>query len=108
MAEKPVYSSVKGDLRESSRPSSKYEKAKGPAKMRLETAGRGGKTVTVLFNLPLDEAEARILMKDLQGLLGIGATMKDSTIELRGDHRARVSEYFAKRGLVIKPAGGGS
>lgn len=106
MADKPVYSSAKGDLRNGNPKSSGYVTSSGPAKMRLETGGRGGKTVTVLFNLPLPEAEARTLMKELQTLLGVGATLKDSCIELRGDHRNRIAELFAQRGLPIKRAGG--
>ena len=106
MKEKPVYSSAKGDLREKGPKASGYQKSPGPAKMRLESSGRGGKVVTVLFNLPLEEQEALTMMKDLQGLLGIGGTLKNSCIELRGDHRDRVAEYFARRGLPIKRAGG--
>ncbi len=104
--EKPVYSSAKGDLRDKGPKASGYQKSSGPAKMRLESNGRGGKVVTVLFNLPLEEQEALAMMKDLQGLLGIGATFKNHCIELRGDHRDRVADYFARQGLVIKRAGG--
>lgn len=106
MKDKPVYSSAKGDLRDKGPKSSAYQKSPGPAKMRLESNGRGGKVVTVLFNLPLEESEALAMMKELQSLLGIGGTFKNSSIELRGDHRDRVAEYFARRGLTIKRAGG--
>ena len=106
MKERPVYSSAKGDLREKDKKSSGYQRASGPAKMRLESSGRAGKVVTVLFNLPLEEADALAMMKDLQSLLGIGGTFKNSSIELRGDHRDRVAEYFLRRGMEIKRAGG--
>ena len=74
--------------------------------MRLETKGRGGKAVTVLFNLPFDEARARAIMKELQSALGSGATLKDSTIEFQGDRRERIEAYFAAHDLKIVPAGG--
>lgn len=114
---KPVYSTASGDLRKtktdgSSRnsnpiqPNSGKSSSSGPAKMRLETAGRGGKAVTVLFNLPVDEPAARQMMKEMQSSFGCGATFKDSVIELRGDVRDRVEAYFAKKNLKIIRAGG--
>lgn len=107
MADKPVYSTATG--RAPKDPPGKkdgYVKSAGPAKMRLETAGRGGKAVTVLFNLPFEEAEAVALMKQLQSTLGCGATFKEGRIELRGDVRARVEQEFAKRGQKLVKAGG--
>ena len=111
---RPVYStSGGGDLRkgkgdDASSPG--FSRGQGPAKMRLETGGRGGKAVTVLFNLPMDEAAARSMMKEMQGKFGCGATMKNgpggSTIELRGDVRDRVDAFFAQRDLKIVRAGG--
>lgn len=106
MKEKPVYSSTQGDLRAKTEHPSGYQKSSGPTKMRLETGGRGGKVVTVLFNLPLEEPDAIALMKEMQAQLGIGATFKNGCIELRGDHRERVESHFARRGLAIKRAGG--
>ncbi|MEN6318419.1 MAG: translation initiation factor [Syntrophaceae bacterium] len=69
--------------------------------MRIETAGRGGKSVTVLFNLPFTEDEAMALMKQLKSLFGCGATLKNSTIELQGDVRNRVREFFTRKGKTI-------
>lgn len=81
-------------------------KSSGPTKMRLETAGRGGKAVTVLFNLPFDELEAKALLKAMQGAFGCGGSVKDSTLELRGDMRTKVEEFFTKKSLKIVRAGG--
>lgn len=104
---KPVYStSGGGDLRKEGDRSGGYSRGHGPAKMRLETGGRGGKAVTVLFNLPMDEVAARALMKEMQGKFGCGATLKESTIELRGDLRDRVDVFFTARGMKIIRAGG--
>ena len=69
--------------------------------MRIETAGRAGKSVTVLFNLPFTEDEAMALMKQLKFSFGCGATMKNSTIELQGDVRNRVRVFFTKQGKTI-------
>lgn len=81
-------------------------KNSGVTKMRLESGGRGGKQVTVLFNLPFAETEAREIMRTLQGRLGTGGTLKNGTIEFRGDVRTKVEEFFAKQGLKIVRAGG--
>lgn len=83
-----------------------WSKAAGPIKMRLETAGRGGKAVTVLFNLPFDEETAKSYLKSMQSAFGCGGAVKDSTLELRGDVRAKVEDFFAKKSLKIVRAGG--
>lgn len=80
--------------------------AAGPIKMRLESSGRGGKVVTVLFNLPMTEGQARDLQRELQALLGIGGTFKGNVIELRGDQREKIEAFAVKRSLRIVRAGG--
>jgi translation initiation factor 1 len=78
----------------------------GPCKMRLEKNGRGGKQVTVLFNLPFSESEAKALLKTLQSQLGTGGTFKEGMIEFRGDVRQRVEEHFKQKNIPIVRAGG--
>ena len=75
-------------------------------KMRLESKGRGGKQVTVLFDLGFSDPECKDLLKTLQSQLGTGGTYKDGTIEIRGDVRDRVAAYFAKMNWKIVRAGG--
>lgn len=74
--------------------------------MRLEKKGRGGKSVTVLFNLPFTAEEAKNLMKRVQTAIGTGATYKNETIEIRGDHRDKVEAFFRKEKITIVRAGG--
>jgi translation initiation factor 1 len=95
-----VYSSDKGSLRKEKKTST-YNPSSGPCKMRLETKGRGGKTVTVLWNFPWSEDEVRALMKDLQNRAACGATFKDGRIELQGDVRTRVQAYFQEKSLKL-------
>lgn len=78
----------------------------GPCKIRLEKKARGGKSVTVLFELPFPKSEAKKLMREIQTLIGTGATYKNDTIELRGDVRDKVEDLFQKKGLKIIRAGG--
>jgi translation initiation factor 1 len=109
LVDKPVYSTATGSQKQAvkSARSGAYKPAAGPCKMRLETKGRGGKVVTVLFNLTLPtEAAARELMQEIQAACGCGATFKDQTIELRGDLRDRVEAYALTKGLRFVRAGG--
>lgn len=107
MGDKPLYSTATGRReKENSKKSPGWQRGDGPAKMRLESKGRGGKSVTVIFNIPLTEEEARNLSSSLKSQFGCGGTFKDSTIELAGDMRDKVEAYFSKIGMQIKRAGG--
>ena len=101
-----VYSTDSGSHKKEKSEGGSWQKSAGPAKMRLETNNRGGKQVTVLFNLPLEEAEARAMLKAMQGAFGCGGSMKEGVLELRGDVRAKVEAYFAKQNQKIIRAGG--
>lgn len=101
-----VYSTDSGSHKKDKEKSSDWQQSAGPAKMRLETNGRGGKAVTVLFNLPMDETSAKDLLKTMQSSFGCGGAIKDSTLELRGDVRAKVEAFFSKKNLKIVRAGG--
>ena len=78
----------------------------GPGKMRLEKGGRGGKLVTVLFELPLDENGLKDLLKVLKTKCGTGGALKERTLEIQGDHRDKIEAILAERGLKVKRAGG--
>lgn len=108
MAEKPVYSTATGPTKKASQPKAEFKaSASGPLKLRLETKGRGGKAVTVLFNLPFtSEDEAKQALKELQSSLGCGGTWKDGQMELRGDVRTRVEAWAEKKGIKTLRAGG--
>jgi translation initiation factor 1 len=101
-----VYSTETGSHKKDKEHDSSWVKSNGPAKMRLETNGRGGKAVTVLFNLPFEEQEAKDLLKSMQSGFGCGGAVKDSTLELRGDVRSKVETFFAKKNLKVIRAGG--
>jgi translation initiation factor 1 len=72
------------------------------AKLRLEKAGRGGKTVTVVYDLPRNVEFLKGLCADLKRACGTGGTTGDETVELQGDHRDRVRELLRKKGVVVK------
>jgi len=101
-----VYSTASGSHKKSHERADAWVKSNGPTKMRLETKQRGGKSVTVLFNLPFEQLEAKELLKSMQAQFGCGGAVKDNTLELRGDVRQKVEAFFAKKSLKIIRAGG--
>lgn len=85
-----VYSSndkspSKGKNKQEKNSEKSYKPGKGPMKVRLEKKGRAGKSVTVLYDIPLTKEAAKDFKKALQQKFGCGATIKGSTIELAGD-----------------------
>jgi translation initiation factor 1 len=76
------------------------------AKVGRETAGRKGKGVTTVFDLPLSDAELQELAAKLKQRCGTGGTVKDRRIEIQGDNRDRVIAELEKLGFRTKRAGG--
>lgn len=72
------------------------------AKLRIEKAGRGGKTVTVVYDLPNNDAFLKELCQELKRACGTGGAVADGAVELQGDLRDRVREYLAKKGYAVK------
>ena len=72
------------------------------AKLRIEKKGRGGKTVTVVFNLPRNDAFLKSLCQELKRTCGTGGAVADDTIELQGDLRDRVRDALQQKGFVVK------
>jgi translation initiation factor 1 len=76
--------------------------AKLTAKLRLEKAGRGGKTVTVVFALPKNTEFLKNLAQELKRVCGTGGTAADEGVELQGDQRDRVRVYLQQKGYTVK------
>ena len=77
-----------------------------PIRVARSTAGRGGKAVSVITGLPLDDAALEALAKLLKQACGTGGTVKDGNIEIQGEHRDRLVAELVKRGFPAKKAGG--
>ncbi len=77
-----------------------------PVRVRRETSGRGGKCVTVIMDLPLDEDGLVRVSKQLKAACGTGGTLKDGRIEVQGDFCDRVIALLAAQGWRAKRAGG--
>jgi translation initiation factor 1 len=72
------------------------------AKLRMEKKGRSGKTVTVVYDLPQNEAFLKELAQELKRTCGTGGAVAENTIELQGDLRERVREHLVKKGWQVK------
>jgi translation initiation factor 1 len=72
------------------------------AKLRMEKKGRGGKTVTVVYDLPQNAAFLKDLAQQLKRTCGTGGAVADNTIELQGDLRERVRDFLSSRGFTVK------
>ena len=103
---KPVWSSDEGDLRRRREPARKPVPAGKRVRVRRETAGRRGKAVTSIYDLPLDDAELRELAGRLKKRCGVGGSAKDGVIELQGDHRDVVMDVLRADGYDPVAAGG--
>ncbi|MES2959014.1 MAG: translation initiation factor Sui1 [Pseudomonadota bacterium] len=78
----------------------------GIVRVGRESKGRGGKTVTLVRGLVLDETALATLGKRLRTACGTGGTLKDGVLELQGDHAERVSDWLRKEGWTVKRTGG--
>lgn len=72
------------------------------AKLRMEKKGRGGKTVTVVYDLPNNAAFLKELSQELKRACGTGGAVAENTVELQGDLRDRVRDYLIKKGWQVK------
>lgn len=73
----------------------------GKVRIRHETAGRKNKGVTIIYGLPLNKDQLGDLAKKLKSTFGTGGTVKDYTIELQGDQRARVAVELRRLGYAV-------
>ncbi len=107
--DRTVWSSEKGDLRSPrSRPRDEAAAVAGDGvvRVRRETRGRGGKTVTTVSGIPLAGPDLKDLAKDLKRLCGTGGAVKDGVIEIQGDHRDTLVAELEARSYTVKRAGG--
>jgi translation initiation factor 1 len=101
-----VWSSSDGDQRKRRDEPQRPASSGGRVKVRREVAGRRGKAVTTVSNVPLNDAALRELAGRLKKRCGVGGSAKDGVIELQGDHRTVVVELLRAEGYDVVLAGG--
>ncbi len=74
--------------------------------LHRESAGRGGKAVTLVKNLALSAEDMKLLAKKLKQECGTGGTVKGGAIEIQGEHREKIAGVLSKLGYKVKIAGG--
>lgn len=80
---------------------------RGRVDIKRATAGRGGKTVTVVSGFTgIGQPEKESLAKALRAACGSGGTVKDGVIEIQGDQRDKIAAVLATAGFRPVFAGG--
>ena len=116
MSSKPgarsVYSTAEGRLcpkcgwpTEACRCSARFDEelpARIVAKLRIEKGGRGGKTVTVVDGLPRNATFLAELARELKRACGSGGAVRESAVEIQGDHRETLRALLLGRGWTVK------
>jgi len=72
------------------------------AKLRMEKSGRGGKTVTVIYDLPRNQPFLKALAGELKRACGAGGSVIENTVEIQGDLRDRIRAVLEKKGWTVK------
>ena len=82
--------------------------APNQARVRVgrEVAGRGGKGVSVISGLPLDQAQLAELATRLKKLCGAGGGVREGVIEIQGEHRDRLVAELCRLGYPARRSGG--
>ncbi len=80
-------------------------------RVRRETSGRKGKTVTVAEGFEMSRTDAKQLLVELKRRSGGGGTLKNATdgkfvLEVQGDHVESVLARLAELGFKAKRSGG--
>ncbi len=78
----------------------------GTVRIRREVKGRGGKTVTTVFGVPLEGRALKQFAKKLKQRCGTGGTIKAGVIVIQGDHRETLAREIREQGYRVKIAGG--
>jgi translation initiation factor 1 len=75
--------------------------AKPVAKLRVENRA-SGKQVTIVAGLPRNEEWLAALCRELKKACGAGGSAGEDSVEIQGDHRERLRELLARKGMAVK------
>ncbi len=71
-------------------------------KLRIEKKGRGGKSVSVIFELPENPPYFKKLTKELKNFCGTGGSFKETQIEIQGEQLEKIRQFLIKKGFTVK------
>jgi translation initiation factor 1 len=109
VSDKIIYSTESGDLRQKQKSDSRSQpgiKKDGIIRVQRESKGRGGKTVSVIYGLPLSGKEISDLAGRLKRGCGTGGTVKDNAIIIQGDKIDFLIQFLQNEGFTVKRSGG--
>ena len=72
------------------------------AKLRMEKKGRGGKIVSVVYDLPSNEEFLKALCRELKRACGTGGAVTEAGVEIQGDQRDRLRDLLTRKGYIVK------
>ncbi|OKH51705.1 translation initiation factor [Calothrix sp. HK-06] len=88
------------------RPVEELPPEKQNLRVQATRAGRKGKTVTVITGFQAKPETLQALLKQLKTQCGTGGALKDSEIEIQGEHKQKLLEILTKMGYKAKISGG--
>jgi translation initiation factor 1 len=100
-----VWSSDEGDMRKKNKDPGPPP-SDGTVRVQRETKGRKGKTVTVVYGLPLPQDDLEELAAELKKRCGTGGSAKNGRIIIQGDQTASLMESLKEKGYTVKRSGG--
>ncbi|MGF1496313.1 MAG: translation initiation factor [Elainellaceae cyanobacterium] len=74
-------------------------------KIEATRKGRKGKTVTVISGFQSSPEKLASVLKTLKSQCGAGGTVKDSTVEIQGDHAGKALTVLTELGYKAKLSG---
>lgn len=78
----------------------------GVVRIRRETQGRKGKTVTAVYGLISAGGEPAETARSLKRRCGTGGSTTAGVVFIQGDHRVAIQDELQKQGYKVKMAGG--
>ena len=75
------------------------EPGKQLLKVRLDKKQRGGKTVTLIEGLQMNDQEIEDMSRQLKAYCGGGGSAKNGEILIQGDHRDKIVQWLIKKGF---------
>jgi translation initiation factor 1 len=70
--------------------------------LRLEKKCRGGKSVTIVADLPRNDVFLAALATELKRACGTGGTAADGAVEIQGDQREKLRPLLAAKGWTVR------
>lgn len=80
-------------------------KTDGIVRVRLDTKGRMGKDVTLVWGLPLNNKGLLKMAKQFKQKFGAGGTVKNNIIEIQGNRCDAITQELTGQGYKVKVVG---